>query len=165
MRWEKCHGGTNVMVGQMSWWDKCHGGTNVMVAQMSCPSIGVINVTFLLYVGQMSTLLKVAQMSRPSELPCLVLISLDFLLTVLSTLQQIDVNKYKLKNEIVFAQPSQIEQSKQVNFYDLKIQEILGDFDDSQRQAFFHALKDRLAIIQGPPGKLLPLPFNKKICW
>ncbi len=28
--WDKCHGGTNVMVGQMSWWDKCHGCTNVM---------------------------------------------------------------------------------------------------------------------------------------
>jgi hypothetical protein len=84
--------------------------------------------------------------------------------TVLSTLQQIDVNKYKLKNEMVFAQPSQIERSKQVNFFDPKIREIFRDFDDSQRQAFFHALTDRLAIIQGPPGELLPLPFDKKIC-
>jgi hypothetical protein len=84
--------------------------------------------------------------------------------TVLSTLQQIDVNKYKLKNEMVFAQPSQIERSKQINFFDPKIREIFRDFDDSQRQAFFHALTDRLAIIQGPPGKLLPLPFDKKIC-
>jgi hypothetical protein len=33
-------GGTNVMVGQMSWWDKCHGGTNVMVGQMSWTNVG-----------------------------------------------------------------------------------------------------------------------------
>ena len=45
-------GGTNVMVGQMSWWDKCHGGTNVMVGQMSYFIIGGTNVM----VEQMSFL-------------------------------------------------------------------------------------------------------------
>jgi hypothetical protein len=43
-------GGTNVIVGQMSWWDKCHGGTNVMVGQMSYFIIGGTKVA----VGQMS---------------------------------------------------------------------------------------------------------------
>jgi hypothetical protein len=74
---------------------------------------------------------------------------------VLTTLQQIDVNKYELKNEIVFAQPSQIESSQQVSFNDPEIRQIYQDFDGSQQQAFFHALKNRLAIIQGPPGSFL----------
>jgi hypothetical protein len=43
--WHKCHGGTNVMVGEMS------GGTNVVVAQMSHFIIGGTNVTFLVIGG------------------------------------------------------------------------------------------------------------------
>jgi hypothetical protein len=46
--WDKCHGGTNVMVGQMSYFIK--GGTNVMVGQMSYFTKGGTNVV----VGQMS---------------------------------------------------------------------------------------------------------------
>jgi hypothetical protein len=76
---------------------------------------------------------------------------------VLTTLQQIDVNKYELKNEIVFAQPSQ--SSQQVSFNDPEIRQIYQDFDGSQQQAFFHALTNRLAIIQGPPGSFHFLIF------
>ncbi len=78
------------------------------------------------------------------------------LLSVLSTLQKIDLNRYQLKDEIVHVRPSLFgdnDDDHVVDIYDPNIMEISRDFDDSQDEAFSYALSNKLAIIQGPPGE------------
>lgn len=78
------------------------------------------------------------------------------LFSVLSTLQKIDLNRYKLKDEIVHVRPSlfgEDDDDHVVDIYNPHIMEISRDFDDSQDEAFSHALTNKLAIIQGPPGE------------
>jgi hypothetical protein len=74
----------------------------------------------------------------------------------LSTLQKIDLTRYQLKDEIVHAKPSLFDADDDdhfVNVYDPHIMEISRDLDPSQEEAFSHALTNKLAIIQGPPGE------------
>ena len=72
-------------------------------------------------------------------------------ISVLSNLQTIDMSKYLLKDQIVSAKPAEVD--FKVDLYDPEIRDIAKPMDESQFEAFQHALQHRVAIIQGPPGK------------
>ena len=70
---------------------------------------------------------------------------------MLSNLQTIDMSKFLLKDQIVSAKPAEVD--FKVDLYDPEIRDIAKPMDESQFEAFQHALQHRVAIIQGPPGK------------
>ena len=69
----------------------------------------------------------------------------------LEALKEMEIERFKLRTAIVNAEaPLSVDIPEQV-FED--ISQLAKPLDDSQEEAFFHCLTNKLAIIQGPPGK------------
>lgn len=77
---------------------------------------------------------------------------------ILRSLRQINMEDYKLGQEIITARPvnqdppTYIEAFKQDEVYARLIPTLTKTLDDSQQEAFMHALSHKVAVIQGPPG-------------